>query len=98
MVGGGVRCRHCGRWAALGTDFCTRHGARVRAVQLASDSKRLEEAVSEHLRWLAEVEVRWVRCGGAPADWRRLVEEGRAEEAAEWVERVEAGWWPALPA
>lgn len=91
-----MRC-WCNRLAAYGTPYCQYHGARRVEVQLASDRRRLEAAVEEHLRWLAETEVRWVRCGGAPAVWRRLVSEGRAAKAAEWVERVEAGWWPSLP-
>lgn len=94
----GKRRCWCNRLAAYGTDYCFMHGARRVEVQLAADTGRLETAVREHLAWLAEVEVRWVRCGGSPACWRRLVREGRAEEAAGWVERVEAGWWPGLPA
>lgn len=94
--GAPVRC-WCNRLAAYGTDYCQYHGARRVEVQLAADTRRLEAAVSAHLRWLGEVEVRWVRCGGAPAHWRRLVAEGRVLEALDWVERVEAGWWASLP-
>ena len=61
-------------------------------VQLASDRRRLEERVREHLAWLAELEVRWVRAGGSPAALWCLVVEGRVLEAVSAVERWEAGW------
>jgi hypothetical protein len=95
-IEGQLRC-WCGRLAAYGTEVCHWHGARRVEVQLAADRRRLEAAVEAHLRWLAETEVRWVRCGGSPGVWRRLVEEGRVAEALGWVERVEAGWWAELP-
>jgi hypothetical protein len=88
---GRARC-WCGRLAAYGTTYCTWHGARDPAVQLASDRRRLEAALEAHRAWLVELELRWVRAGESPGALWRLVAEGRAEEAAAWVERVEAGW------
>lgn len=92
-----ARC-WCGRLAARGTTVCDWHGARRVEVQLASDTRRLDERLEAYRRWLAELEVRWVQLNGSPASLRRLVAEGREAEAAEWVERVEAGWWAELPA
>lgn len=82
----------CNRLTAYGTDYCYYHGARRVEVQLAADTRRLEERVREHLEWLAKLEVRWVRAGQSPGVLARLVLEGRVLEAAEWLDRVEAGW------
>lgn len=90
-IEGQARC-WCGRLAAFGTEVCHWHGARKVEVQLASDRRRLEAAVEAHLRWLGELEVRWVGAGGSPAALRRLVAAGRVSECVAAVERWEAGW------
>lgn len=88
----------CNRLAAYGTEYCQYHGARRVEVQLASDRRRLEGRLEAYRRWLAELEVRWVQLNGSPAGLRHLVAEGREAEAAELVERLEAGWWTEPPA